>query len=175
MEYLVSDTTLKEQILNAVKEEKQRRIEKRKRKVVFSPIIGEKKLSKKQRKRQEYLRRVEIKQLSKSERRKNRKVKSSSSYINEKIKRQSYFPPNSNFYQEKHIGNEWFIKHWDGRLKEWTVAKYSEDSFQRYKNYSKNYVSPPVVSCSEVDLNKPTPLSDYQNYQEKMRAGKVDS
>lgn len=40
-------------------------------------------------------------------------------------------------YEEKHIGDKWYVKHFNGITGKWQVAVYSEDSFRRYKTYSK--------------------------------------
>jgi len=45
------------------------------------------------------------------------------------------FPSDSNFYQERKIENDWFIKSWNGGTKRWQVGKYTQESYQRYKNY----------------------------------------
>lgn len=34
-------------------------------------------------------------------------------------------------YTEKEINGFWLVKHWDGRLNEWCVAIYTEESLQR--------------------------------------------
>lgn len=39
-------------------------------------------------------------------------------------------------YEEILIGNEWFVKMWNGGNKKWQVAVYSQDSFKRYKTLS---------------------------------------
>ncbi len=38
-------------------------------------------------------------------------------------------------YEEKHIGDLWHIKHWNGSNHKWQVSIYTEDSFKRYKGY----------------------------------------
>ncbi|MDD5068994.1 MAG: hypothetical protein PHN89_05380 [Candidatus Pacebacteria bacterium] len=39
------------------------------------------------------------------------------------------------FYQEKKIGNEWYIKRWNGDVGRWEVAIYSQESYARYKQF----------------------------------------
>lgn len=58
----------------------------------------------------------------------------------ERRKRQEELLKNfdGDFYQEKKIGNEWFVKHYNGNTDRWQVAVYSQDSFQRYKIFSEN-------------------------------------
>lgn len=41
-------------------------------------------------------------------------------------------------YEEKKIGNEWFIKSWNGGTGRWQVAVYPEQSYRRYKSYNDN-------------------------------------
>lgn len=38
-------------------------------------------------------------------------------------------------YEERKIGNEWYVKQWNGGTKRWQVAIFSEDSFRRYKSF----------------------------------------
>lgn len=44
---------------------------------------------------------------------------------------------NSTGYDEKQIGSQVFVKHFNGTTGKWQVAVYSEESFKRYKEYSK--------------------------------------
>lgn len=39
------------------------------------------------------------------------------------------------FYQEKKIGDEWYIKMWNGGTKRWQVAVYSNLSYKKYKAF----------------------------------------
>lgn len=39
-------------------------------------------------------------------------------------------------YEEKHIGDKWYVKSWNGGTKRWQVSVYSEDSFKRYKSWT---------------------------------------
>lgn len=39
------------------------------------------------------------------------------------------------FYQEKHIGEEWYIKSWNGGTERWQVSIFSDYSYQKYKRY----------------------------------------
>lgn len=39
-------------------------------------------------------------------------------------------------YEERKIGDEWYIKRWNGGSKEWQVAVYSEKSYRAYKTYT---------------------------------------
>ena len=40
------------------------------------------------------------------------------------------------FYQEKDMGGEWWIKMWNGNTQKWQVAVYSEKSYRGYKKFS---------------------------------------
>ena len=42
------------------------------------------------------------------------------------------------YYQEKQVGNKWLVKSLSGNTGKWQVAEYSEESFQRYKEYNEN-------------------------------------
>lgn len=42
------------------------------------------------------------------------------------------------FYQEKQVDGKWLVKHQDGVTGNWVVAEYSQESFQRYKEYADN-------------------------------------
>jgi len=39
-------------------------------------------------------------------------------------------------YEEKKIGNEWYIKMWNGGTKKWQVAVFSEMAYKNYKKFS---------------------------------------
>lgn len=41
-------------------------------------------------------------------------------------------------YEERLIGDEWYVKSFNGGTKRWQVAIYSKDSFRRYKSYTNN-------------------------------------
>lgn len=42
-------------------------------------------------------------------------------------------------YEERQIGNEWWVKQWNGDSKRWQIAIFSKDSYFRYKGTQKNY------------------------------------
>lgn len=42
------------------------------------------------------------------------------------------------YYQEKKIGDKWFVKQYNRNTERWQVAIYSEESFSRYKEYIEN-------------------------------------
>ena len=46
------------------------------------------------------------------------------------------FSQEQDHYEEKKIGDNWYIKSWNGGTKRWQVAIYSPDSYRRYKSYS---------------------------------------
>ena len=39
------------------------------------------------------------------------------------------------FYQEKQIGSDWWVKSYNGATKRWQVAVYTEQSYRKYKNF----------------------------------------
>ena|ERR1035437_121077 len=39
------------------------------------------------------------------------------------------------FYQEKKVGDEWYIKSYNGGTKRWQVSIYSEISYNNYKSF----------------------------------------
>lgn len=39
------------------------------------------------------------------------------------------------FYQEKQVGKEWYIKSWNGGINKWQVAVFSEVSYKKYKSF----------------------------------------
>lgn len=41
-------------------------------------------------------------------------------------------------YEERKIGSEWWIKSYSGVTNRWMVSIYSEQSYQKYKNYNEN-------------------------------------
>lgn len=42
------------------------------------------------------------------------------------------------YYEEKMVGDKWYVKNYNGGTGLWQVAIYSADSFRRYKTYSSN-------------------------------------
>ena len=42
------------------------------------------------------------------------------------------------FYQEKKVGDNWYIKMWNGGNQKWQVAVFTQKSFRNYKSY-KNF------------------------------------
>lgn len=38
-------------------------------------------------------------------------------------------------YEERKVGNDWYVKSWNGGTNLWQVAIYSESSFRRYKSF----------------------------------------
>lgn len=43
-------------------------------------------------------------------------------------------------YEERKIGDKWFIKMWNGGTNKWQVAIYSEESYSRYKRFREDEV-----------------------------------
>ncbi len=41
------------------------------------------------------------------------------------------------FYQEKKVGDEWYVKSWNGGTKRWQVSIYSQESFDRYSAFKR--------------------------------------
>lgn len=39
-------------------------------------------------------------------------------------------------YQEKKVGDNWYVKMWNGNSKKWQVAVFSETSFKKYKAFA---------------------------------------
>lgn len=39
------------------------------------------------------------------------------------------------FYQEKQVDDEWYIKMWNGGTNKWQVAVYSDKSYKNYKKF----------------------------------------
>ena len=42
-------------------------------------------------------------------------------------------------YEERQVGNEWWVKNFNGGTGLWQVAIYSNESFKRYKQYTQQY------------------------------------
>jgi len=40
-------------------------------------------------------------------------------------------------YEEKCVDGVWLVKQWNGNTKRWQVAQFSEESFKRYKAFSR--------------------------------------
>ena len=60
-------------------------------------------------------------------------------------------------YEEKHIGDKWYVKSFNGTTGKWQVAEYSEESFQRYKGYAYRFKQSPINAdpwrccvCNEI-------------------------
>ena len=41
------------------------------------------------------------------------------------------------FYEEKRVGDNWYVKQYNGNSDTWQVAIFSNNSFRRYKTYTK--------------------------------------
>lgn len=39
------------------------------------------------------------------------------------------------FYQVMQVGNEWYIKSWNGGTNKWQVSVYSDVSYKKYKSF----------------------------------------
>ena len=39
-------------------------------------------------------------------------------------------------YQEKKVGDKWYVKQWNGNSKRWQVAIFSETSYKKYKQFA---------------------------------------
>lgn len=42
------------------------------------------------------------------------------------------------FYQEKRIGDEWYVKSYNGGTGRWQVSIYSLESYRKYKSFQEN-------------------------------------
>lgn len=51
---------------------------------------------------------------------------------------QEFSHQEKDYYEERKIGNEWYIKSWNGGTHRWQVSIYSEQSYSRYKSYGEN-------------------------------------
>ncbi len=40
------------------------------------------------------------------------------------------------FYEEKQVGDKWYVKQYNGNQDKWQVAIYSNESFRKYKQYT---------------------------------------
>lgn len=47
------------------------------------------------------------------------------------------FEQEEDHYEEKKIGNEWYIKMWNGGTNKWQVAIFNEISFKKYKAFDR--------------------------------------
>ena len=43
---------------------------------------------------------------------------------------------NDNGYEEKQVNSFWLVKQWNGNTKDWQVAIYSNQSFNKYKEFT---------------------------------------
>ena len=51
--------------------------------------------------------------------------------------RLALFNQEEDHYEEKKVGNEYFIKMWNGTTKKWQVSVYSNSSYNNYKAFGK--------------------------------------
>lgn len=56
------------------------------------------------------------------------------------------------FYQEKQVGDEWYIKSWNAGTQRWQVASYPESSYRRYKSFFREKDFSPVSPKSETHI-----------------------
>ena len=50
------------------------------------------------------------------------------------------FSQEEDHYEEKKIGENWYVKNWNGGTKRWQVAIYSNASFRKYKGFQEKPV-----------------------------------
>lgn len=55
-------------------------------------------------------------------------------------------------YEEKKVGNEWYIKSWNGGTQRWQVSVYSEVSYRRYKSYTPEKEFAPIREKPEPKI-----------------------
>lgn len=54
-------------------------------------------------------------------------------------------------YQERRVGDKWFVKMWNRGTKRWQVAEYSLESFKRYKTYNSERSSVRSVGQDKIE------------------------
>lgn len=69
------------------------------------------------------------------------------------------------FYQEKKIGQEWYVKMFNGGTKKWQVAVFTEASFKRYKMYEKPQESE-TKEAPYIPFERPT-LESLKKFTEQ--------
>lgn len=62
------------------------------------------------------------------------------------------FPQATDHYEEKKVGEEWYIKSYNGGTGRWQVSIYSEISYRRYKAFQKKRESNRVQSLSSSEI-----------------------
>lgn len=62
------------------------------------------------------------------------------------------------FYQEKKVGDEWYIKSFNGGTGRWQVSVYSETSYRRYKSFvpEKDFAPLRAKPESTIPFERPT-------------------
>lgn len=73
---------------------------------------------------------------------KNAKKLNKKQRIERQIELLKEFVQDKDHYEEKKVGNSWYVKMWNGsggagRRGKWQVAVYSDESFKKYKDFSK--------------------------------------
>jgi len=76
------------------------------------------------------------------------------------------------FYQEKQVDNEWYIKSWNGGTNKWQVSIYSEVAYRRYKSFNGEKIkdckacNQKICKCSVKSFKAPT-LADVKEIVDK--------
>ncbi len=52
----------------------------------------------------------------------------------ERLKHFSHQP--IDYYEEKKVGNDWYVKNYNGGTDQWQVSVYSPESFRKYKQFN---------------------------------------
>ena len=74
------------------------------------------------------------------------------------------------FYQEKQVGDEWYIKQWNGGTQRWQVAIYSKQSYANYKSYQdeRDYEKSRLANVLADNGWKPPTLEDIKKLAYKI-------
>lgn len=60
------------------------------------------------------------------------------------------------FYQEKFVSGEWYIKNYNGTTGRWQVSVYSELSYRRYKSYIEHKDDDVIIPPMDKNFKRPT-------------------
>lgn len=60
------------------------------------------------------------------------------------------------FHQEKKVGDEWYIKSWNGGTERWQVAMFSELSYKKYKSFELKKDNEKEVKPMDPNFIRPT-------------------
>jgi hypothetical protein len=66
------------------------------------------------------------------------------------------------WYQEKQVGDKWYVKMWNGGTNKWQVGEFTAASFKKYKQFRPEFL-PNLREIAQEDINTNSLFRDELN------------